>query len=318
MVNRKFLYLGVFLATTGAVVLAAQAGLITGDTFVQTLWLWPLALIAIGVALLARRTRLGLVGGLIAAILPGLLLGGAVVAAPGIGFDCRHGEPSSYATSSGSLVGPSKVAIDLSCGDVEVVVAPGSSWQIRTGETGAPEPTIESSADHLSLRSAERRGPFGRPDADVWRVSLPAAASIDLDTTVNAGNGRYVLDGATLGGVVMTVNAGEARMDLTGATADRLDVTVNAGAATVLLPDADDLDVEVRANAGKVTVCVPSDLGVQLGRRTAVLGTTSTTGLTRTGDTWHVPGNPSPTHHANVTLAANVGSVELKPEGGCK
>jgi hypothetical protein len=318
MINRRFLYLGVFLVATGAVVLGAQAGLITGDAFARTLWLWPVALIAVGVALLLRRTRFGLAGGLIAAVLPGLLLGGAVVAAPTVSFDCRPGEPSSYATTSGTLVAPAQVSVDLSCGDVEVTVTPGSDWQIQTGETGAPAPTIDASGSRLSLRSARRPGPFGYAGADVWRVSLPNAQPIDLDATVNAGKGRYTLSGATLGKLNVTVNAGDARMDLTGATTERLDVTVNAGAATVLLPEADDLSIEISANAGEVMVCVPGDLGVQLVRRVAVLGSTSTTGLTRTGDVWHNPTNPSPTHHANVTLAANVGSVELKPEGGCK
>jgi hypothetical protein len=318
MINRRFLYLGVFLVATGAVVLWAEAGLISGDAFTGALWLWPLALIAIGAALLLRRTRFGLAGGLIAAALPGLLLGGAFVAAPTFSFDCRASEPSGYATSTGTLVSHAQVSVDLSCGDVEVSVTPGSDWQIQAGDTGAPAPTIDASGSRLSLRSAQRPGPFGYAGADVWRVSLPNAQPIDLDATVNAGKGRYTLSGATLGKLNVTVNAGDARMDLTGATTERVDVTVNAGAATVLLPEADDLSIEISANAGKVMVCVPGDLGVQLVRQVAVLGSTSTTGLTKTGDVWHNPTNPSPTHHANVTLAANVGSVELKPEGGCK
>ncbi len=318
MINRRFLYLGVFLAAMGAVVLVAQAGVVTSDAFARTLWLWPVALIAVGVALLLRRTRLGLAGGVIAAALPGLLLGGAVVAAPTVGLDCRYGEPSSYTTQTGTLSAPARVSVNLSCGDLEVTVAPGSTWQARIGATGAPAPTIDAAGDRLSLRSAHRRGPFGFANADVWRVSLPDARPLDLEAIVNAGRGRYVLAGARLGSVDITVNAGDARMDLTGATADHVDVTVNAGAATVVLPDADGLNVEVRANAGKISVCVPDDLGVQLVHSRTVLGSTTTPDLVQTGDIWHVPTISSPTHHANVTLAANVGSVELKPEGGCK
>ncbi len=318
MINRKFLYLGVFLVTTGAVVLAAQAGLITGDGFAQTLWLWPVALIAIGVALLLRRTRIGLAGGLIAAALPGLLLGGAVVAAPSVRFDCQVNDPSSYTTRSGSFLGPSHVSVNLSCGEVEVNVAPGTEWQVRTGDTGGPAPTIGASGNRLSLRSADRSGPFGFRGGDVWEMSLPGAQALDLSATVNAGHGRFVLAGAQLGDVDVQVNAGDAWVDLAGATARRLDVIANAGSATVVLPDADGLSVDIEANAGKVTVCVPNDLGVHLVRSVAVLGSTGTGGLTRTGDVWHNPANPSPTHHANVTLAANVGSVEITPEGGCR
>jgi len=318
MINRRFLYLGVFLVATGAVVLAAQAGLITGAAFAGTLWLWPVALIAIGVALLLRRTRLGLAGGLIAAALPGLLLGGAVVAAPTVRFGCNVSEPASYTTRSGNLLGPSQVSVDLSCGDVEVNVAPGSGWQIRTGDTGAPAPTIEASGNQLALRSASRSGPLGLRDGDVWRVSLPDAQPLDLAATVNAGKGRFLLAGAELGSVDIEVNAGETRVDLTGATVQRVGVTVNAGSATVLLPDVDGLSADFQANAGKVTVCAPTNLGVEIVRSVAVLGSTGTSDLIETGDVWHSPTNPSPTHHANVTLTANVGSVEIKPEGGCK
>lgn len=317
MINRRFLYLGVFLVTTGSVVLAAQSGLITGTGVADALRLWPVAVIAIGAAVLLRRTRFGLAGGLLAAILPGLLLGGMVAAAPNVRFNCDVGEPSSYATRSGSFTTPSGVSIDLSCGDVEVDVTPGSTWQIQTGNTGAPAPRIEASGDQLSLRSGHRPGPFDL-SGDVWRVSLPDAQPLDLATTVNGGTGRLILAGAQLNDVEVRVNAGEARTDLTGATARSVAVTVNAGSATLLLPDADDLSVDARANAGKVTVCVPNDLGVRLARSTAVLGSTSITGLTETGDVWHSPTNPSPIHHANVTLTANVGSVEIKPEGGCK
>jgi len=318
MINRKFLYVGAFLVTTGAVVLLAQAGVITGDGIAEALRLWPVVLIVIGAALLLRRTRFGLAGGLIAAVLPGLLLGGAVVATPAVRFDCNVNDPSAYATRSGTLVGPSSVSVDLSCGDVNVNVTPGSGWQIRTGETGAPAPTIDASSNKLSLRSANRTGPFGFTGGDVWEVSLPDAQPLDLAATVNAGKGRFLLAGANLGNVDVRVNASEARVDLTGADARTVSITVNAGSATVLLPDADNLNVDVQANAGKVTVCAPDNLGVQLVRSVAVLGSAHTVDMTKTNDVWHSQANPSPTNHADVTLSANVGSVELKPEGGCK
>jgi hypothetical protein len=81
-VNRRFLNWGVFLVAAGGVVLVAQGNSVDSEAVAQALRLWPIAVIALGVGLLLRRTRLGLPAGVLAAAMPGLLLGGLVVAAP--------------------------------------------------------------------------------------------------------------------------------------------------------------------------------------------------------------------------------------------
>jgi hypothetical protein len=81
-VNRRWLYGGVFLIALGAVLLAGQGDAVDGDVIAQAARLWPVLVIALGVGLLLRRTRFGLAGGMIAAAVPGLVLGGMLVAAP--------------------------------------------------------------------------------------------------------------------------------------------------------------------------------------------------------------------------------------------
>ena len=87
-VNRGLLYTGVFLVAFGGVIVVA--GLVPFDTarLTDVLRLWPLALVAIGAALVARRTDLALPTGALAAAIPGLLLGGAIAVAPSISVDC--------------------------------------------------------------------------------------------------------------------------------------------------------------------------------------------------------------------------------------
>ncbi len=317
MVNRRFLYWGVFFVAGGSVLLAAQAALVTPDGVRAALQLWPVVVMAIGAALLLRRTRLGLAGGVIAAALPGLLLGGVVVAAPDVRTDCHVVEPASYATRSGSFSAPARVSVELSCGDVEVGVSPGSDWQVRVGNTGAADPRIVATADQLSVRSASRSKAFSFHGGDVWRVSLPDAQPLDLSAAINAGRGRFALAGARLGSVDLDINAGEGTVDLTGATVGDLTLHVNAASATVTLPGGSDLVADISANAGKVTVCAPADLGLSV-RQTVVLGSTRLTGLARNGDAWQSANYASTTHHADVTLSVNVGSVDINPEGGCK
>lgn len=97
--DRSLLYAGVFLIAVGGAflaadgtVLAAGAGVDTG-TLTGVVRLWPAALVAIGVALVLRRTRVALAGGLVGAIVPGLLLGASLALAPRIAADpelCRQ------------------------------------------------------------------------------------------------------------------------------------------------------------------------------------------------------------------------------------
>ena len=76
-INRRFLYWGAFLAALGGVLVAAD--LRNGDTAViaDALRFWPLAFVAIGLGLVLRRTRFSLPAGLLAAAVPGLVLGGS-------------------------------------------------------------------------------------------------------------------------------------------------------------------------------------------------------------------------------------------------
>ena len=87
-VNRGFLYTGVFLVAIGSVLVAADVGAIDPARLTDAQRLWPLAVIAIGASLVLRRSRFSLQGGMLAAALPGLLLGGAIAIAPTYIPDC--------------------------------------------------------------------------------------------------------------------------------------------------------------------------------------------------------------------------------------
>ena len=80
--NRTLLYTGAFLAAIGVALLAADFAPLATDALIGVLRLWPLALVAIGVGIALRRTRLSVASGLLAAAAPGLVLGVAMAATP--------------------------------------------------------------------------------------------------------------------------------------------------------------------------------------------------------------------------------------------
>ena len=317
-VNRRFLNIGVFLVAAGAVILVAQGGAIERETAARALGLWPVVVIALGLGILLRRTRLGLPGGMLAAAMPGLLVGGLAVAAPQLAPGCGNVGPVSFATQQGTFGGAAVVDLALACGDLAVTTAPGSGWLLQAGNASGAVPVVGASAYRLSVASSGQRHPFGFVrGGDAWQLALPTASTLDLAAEVNAGRGRFDLAGAQLGNVQLAVNAGEMRVDLTGATVAHLSMRVNAAAGWLSLPVAQDTSAAVSVNAGSLEICAPSGVGLRV-HQAGVLSSFTVAGLVRLGDSWESPGYSMANHHADVTVTVNVGSVDVNPMGGCQ
>ena len=317
MINRTALFVGVSLAVAGTVMLVGLADTTAGDAISQVLRLWPLAIIALGVGLLVRRTRFALVGTILAASTAGLLLGGVVVAAPNVDAMCGDADASTAAPQTGTLVGRASATLELDCGDLTVAMIDGTGWTLQT-DSSAIAPIVEASSDALVVRSVDEVWYRSlHQDGDDWQVGLPRAVVLDLATELNAGRGILDLSGATIGALELDVNAGDARLDLTTASVETIDVEVNAGAATVLLPAGADLAGELDVAAGAIEICVPPGLGVRV-QGDAEFGDTTFNGLVRVGDAWETPGRSTATHQADLSVSAQAGSVVVNPAGGCK
>ena len=316
-IRRRSLNVGVFLIAAGAVMLAAQAGAIDSAFAADALRLWPLVIVAIGIGLVLRHTSLGLPGGILAAAMPGLLLGGLVVAAPEVGTPCGGPAQGTTTTRDGSFGASAAVTVRLACGELNVTTQPGSGWQLDAGD-GPLGAIISSSADRLSVTSTTRSHGFDALRAhDTWDLRLPTATTLDLDARVDAGKGTLDLAGARLGRLTVGVNAGQALIDLTGATVTHLELDANAASASVRLPAGSDLIAHATVNAGSLQVCAPAGLGLRVHATTA-LGAATYGGLVHAGDAWETPGYSTAPFHADVTISAAVGSVDVNPEGGCK
>lgn len=320
-VRRKSLYVGVFLLAAGAVLLAGQTGAVDTARVAEALRLWPLVVIVAGLALIVRRTRLGLAGGVAAAVAPGLLFGGIVLAAPDVDAACGSGAGGAVSTAarSGELADGATADLSLSCGELRVDARPGTGWTLDTRNGPAGEPRVTAALDRLEIGSGGQGGHWRLNDAGgSWDVHLPSGRTLDLRAEINAGSGHLDLAGARLGDVDLALNAGELRVDLTTATLASLRVEVNAGEASILLPSGSNLEASMDVNAGAINVCIPDGLGVRIEEVAVGIGSVDTTGLVSVGDAWQTPGYDSAPYHANVTISASVGSVDINPKGGCK
>lgn len=318
LINRRFLYLGVFLVAVGGVLVAADVGGLDPGLIADALRLWPLAIVAIGVGIALRRTQFSLQGGLLAAAVPGLLLGGGFSLASRMAVECRpDAAPATVATREGDFDGPARVSVTAGCGSLAVTTVPGRTWRFDDGNP-ADGPIIDASGRSLSIDDGGgegwRRLGLGRDD---WRLTLPTTGIDDLSIVVNGGEGRIALPRAQLGRLDVTSNAGRTSVDLSEATLASLSGAVNAGMLSLSLPTAGDIVGSVEVNAGQLEVCAPSELGLRI-HHTGALSGFSVSGRHQAGTEWQSPDYASATHHADLNLDINLGNVKINPAGGCK
>src|SRR5258705_11079006 len=87
-VNHRFLYWGIFFVAIGGILVASDLRAVDTPTLTDVLRLWPLALVAIGLSVVLRRTRLSLPGLMLAAAVPRLGGGGRLAVAPPVLGGC--------------------------------------------------------------------------------------------------------------------------------------------------------------------------------------------------------------------------------------
>ncbi|HEX9550878.1 MAG TPA: hypothetical protein VF971_07270 [Candidatus Limnocylindrales bacterium] len=315
-VNRRFLYWGVLFVAFGGVIVAADADLVSESTILNALAFWPLILIAVGVAILVRRSRYSLGAWLIAAALPGLAVGGALAAAPRFAIDCLDADRPILTTEAGELTTPATVAIGAACGSLRIDTAEGHAWQLVAGDDRATA-TVDAVGSRLSIDAGNNGGwaaELGR--SPTWLLTLPTSAMTNLELNLNAGESTVDLDGAVIGALRLDTNAGSTTIDATGATLEVVDASVDLGSMSIALPSGD-LTGSLDVNLGELKVCVPRDVGLRVTQGDD-LGDVRYNGLEQHRGAWQSPDYEQAAYHADLLVNVSLGSLEFNPIGGCK
>jgi hypothetical protein len=312
---------GVFLILLGAIPLLVRQGVLSSGTVAQAWSLWPLLLVAAGIGLLLRGTRLHFVGGLLAAVTLGIL-GGALVAGGFVPFGgCgRDNAAIAFPARQGDLGAAASVELTQTCGDLTVTTAPGSGWRVEGRSSDAP-PSVDAAPDRLRVTAAEQTGFDFLASSDVWNVTVPASPRLDLQAQVNAGTGSFNLATANLGRVRVTVNAGTLLLDLSQvASIGTIDVQLNAVANPRFLFPNLPLTGTIQANAaGNIGLCAPAGVGLRLTTNDNITATNNYAdrGLVRVGDAWQTPGYESAAVRIDLATRANAGGFNLETAGTC-
>jgi hypothetical protein len=315
-IRPALLFWGIFFILLGGLPLLVRAGALDPNALSDAWRLWPLLLVALGISLLLGRSRAGLLGTAIAAVVIGVAAGGALASGTSwIGNVGGCGVPSSGDArrfeDDGTFDRPISAAFDLDCGTIDLSVTPGSAWRVEADYEGQP-PTLELSDASIGLRSP---GGFG-VRRQRWTVTLPADAVRSIDLSLNAGSSTVRLAGAELQEFKLHVNAGDVRVDASGARVQGLDLSTNAGRIRFRVDE--EVRGSISANAGSIELCAPADatLRLRVEEQLTFAHNLDDRGLARSGDIWTREGAVgSPV--VDLSVEGNAANFTLDPDGGC-
>jgi hypothetical protein len=318
-INRRFLYAGLFLVTLGGVLVAVDLAAVETRTVDAALRLWPLAIIAIGAGIVLRRSRFALVAGVLAAMVPGLVLGGGLAVAPRYAGDCgAGGETSSATTQQGAFEGSANVSVTTSCGSLAIGTQPGNAWQLTSSNTAGHLPSVTSTGNALSVSSTGHED-WGLADEgrDTWNLSLPTGPFANLDLTVNAGRANVTLPGATIDALSVVANGAEIAIDATDTSLAELNGDIHFGLLSFRLPGRSTFSGEIRIGAGQLELCTPPGLGVRLD----IAGSAREVrinGLRYEDRVWMNDEYAHASYRADLSVKVSFGAVVINSIGGCK
>ncbi len=318
-IHRRFLYAGLFLVAIGGVLVAADLTGVNDAWLREALRLWPLAIITIGLAIVVRRTSFALPAGVLAAVGPGLLFGGSMVAGPRVAFECGDAAvPASTLERAGALSQWSTISLSAACGTSTITSAPGNAWRVSAGSTDGRVPEVTSDSVSLSIDSPGRGGRqllLGDRRED-WEVTIPTTPVDLLGITAHANSMVLALPGATIGVIAIEADASTLRLDATGATIDELSLELDFGSASILLPATRHLTGTLEVNVGSLRLCQPAGSGMSVAFAGDGPHEVSVAGAPWASPTW-TGGNVLSSNQIELTVDATFGSVEINPIGGC-
>jgi len=105
-------------------------------------------------------------------------------------------------------------------------------------------------------------------------------------------------------------------VDASAATVPVLSAVVNVGSLVIRLPADGDLVGSLRVGGGQLRICTAPEIGVRLTTRGMPRDVT-VGGLQQHDSEWQSPNYASATHHADLSVSANLGAIHIDPIGAC-
>jgi len=316
-VDRGFLFWGVALITAGAVTLGLQSGAIPADVADDAGRWWPVILIVIGLAVIATRTPFAALAFVLAGLVVGAI-GGIAVAGGGFSFaGCDDDELTGSVSEAGTFTDSADVALDFSCGTLQVGSIAGAEWRL-TARHGDGDPPQVTAGDESLTVDADPDGGFGFVgQQQQWALVLPTSVELSLSVDASTASSDLVLDGGRFSDLTLDANAGDVKLDLRAAEVADLEIDANAGSIQVVVDGDSRVQGEISANAGSLQLCAPDDLALAITVEENVTfdHNLDAAGLDRSGDTWRRGDGDAA---VVLSVSGNAGSFSLDAMEDCE
>jgi hypothetical protein len=302
--NRGLVFWGVCLVTGGVVALAVQQEYVDREALAGAWQLWPVVLIAIGVAIILSRTPFALLGTIVAALVVGAAGGLLISIGPGFASCGGPAPGGSLSMRDGAFAGDAAaVDLDFNCGTLVVALTDGDGWRVASAQTGGGEARVDATDTSLAVSSPDRAFMAGE---EHWEVALGADLAYQLSIHANAATTSLNLAGGSFSEVSVDPNAGSLTIDLRGTSVEALDVAMNAGSATISVDRTTDLEGTLGTNAGSVQLCADpgTALRIAVQENLTFSHNLDESDLVQAGHTWTTPASTPPNTTSTCTWRA--------------
>jgi hypothetical protein len=249
---------GAILISAGVVLLLNTMDHLSWSVWFRIFSLWPVALIAIGIELLLKKTRLSFLTIISPLLFFAAILGPAFVFDSDLGITHRTGQAYHWSEELDSTLTEVRTSVRLNAGDL--VISSGTDKLISAElDYFEREPIITYEASMLdssarvSIRDRERRwrewsfskGWFhGAWDRKSWEIKLTELIPIDL---------------------TVYVKASRADIDLSDLRIRVLDLEAKASNAKLRIGNlVDEVSARIESRASKASVSLPEDMALRI------------------------------------------------------
>lgn len=299
--RRRVSLLGpVLLIAVGTVLLLNTLGVLDWTVWWTILRLWPIFLIAVGLDLLLGRFSIW--GSLLAVVLVVAILAGALWLG---GSDSGSGRGLPTEEIRQPLGGAKEVAIMIepAVGVLRIEALPESANLIEgtiylgKGEEVTQDYVQSGNRAMLELRAqgGEVWVPFGGgwDERRLWDLGLSPGASLELHTSLAAG---------------------DAAMDLTGLALSDLAANMGLGRMEIVLPAEGGYSARIDGAIGVTTIVIPASLGVRVQVDTGMTGRQLPADYQQQADNVYTsPGYPTAEGRVELTVSQAMGLLRIRP-----
>jgi len=316
-----------FAIGLGAVFLANNLGLLSLNSWMSILRLWPVLIIAIGLEIYIGRKNIWLsavgVGATISLLAAGLWLSGGTLDSEGITIT-RTGSPlvSEEIEQPLGRAESARIKIDSSVGELLVDSLSNDDNLIEGTIYSVEQETIyqdyEMDGDEISYYLSSNWEPsgltsfsgFDEPKLS-WDLSLTEEIPLDLNISLGVGESDLDLSNLQITDLSLSIGVGQTRVELPEGEYEAY-VEGGVGQTLITLPDEGQIELNVEGGVGEIVIYIPDDMAVKIYVDRGIAGLSIPSGYSQNNDVYTSPNYDEGKDYIELYLEQGIGNIAIR------